>query len=300
MKNVILSAKIRFEALIVRGLFGFFSLLPADTASNLGGGIFRLLGPLLPLTSIAKSNLQHALPTLSAKKHKQIIKGMWDNIGRTIGEFPHLATLEKNTISGPGWEIAGEKYLLEQARKGGKALFISGHIGNWEMLPPAVASYGLAFSSFYRAPNNPLVDRLIKNLRFKTLKADVPLFPKGAVGAKQGLRHLQQNGRLGLLIDQKMNDGIKALFFGQPAMTSSAAAVMALRFHCPIIPGYVQRIGPCRLRIVVEKPLTPDYILEKHFTEETLTQHLNDILEKWIREQPQSWLWVHKRWPITV
>ena len=82
------------------------------------------------------------------------------------------------------------------------------------------------------------------------------MFSKGAHGARGAMAHLQAGGFLGMLVDQKMNDGIAAPLFGHPAMTAPAAAAFALRFRCPVVPAHVQRLGPARFRLVCEAPLT--------------------------------------------
>ena len=138
------------------------------------------------------------------------------------------------------------------ARQGGGAILVSGHIGNWEMLPAAAARCGIMFSALYRASANPLVNDQVIRLRQQALGATVPMFPKGSHGARLALAHLRCGGSLGLLIDQKMNDGIETQFFGRPVMTAPAAAALALRTGCPVILGHVERIGPARLRVVVE------------------------------------------------
>ncbi|NHN88556.1 lysophospholipid acyltransferase family protein [Acetobacter conturbans] len=274
--------------------------LKAEAASNLGGRLCRAVGPLLPVSKIADANLQLAMPELDAPARKGVIKGVWENLGRTVGEFPHISSLQENTAAGPGFEVAGVEHLVAQAKRGGPVLFVSGHIGNWEMLPPGVAKYGVGFASFYRAAGNPLVDRMIRDLRDAAMAVPLPLFAKGAKGAKEALRWVGGGHRLGMLVDQKMNDGIEARFFGHPAMTAPALAAMALRFRCPVIPGHVQRLGPARLRIVVEPPMTLPDSGDRQADIATLTQAINDQLEKWIRACPESWLWLHRRWPKKV
>jgi KDO2-lipid IV(A) lauroyltransferase len=225
---------------------------------------------------------------------------MWENLGRTVGEFPHLANLPKDSASGPGWEMADEHILIEQARRGGPAIFVSGHIGNWEMLPPAVAAYGMPFSSVYRPLANRAVDELVLGLRRRAMGHDVPMFTKGASGARDALAHLRRGGFLGMLVDQKMNDGIEARLFGLPAMTAPAVAALALRFRCSVIPGHVQRIGPARFRLVPEQPLTLPDSGDRQADILQVTQMLNDCLERWIRGRPESWLWLHRRFPRDV
>ena len=156
----------------------------------------------------------------------------------------------------------------------------------------------MPFASFYRAAGNPRVDALIRTLRDSAMGGKmVPLFAKGAKGAREALAYVARGGRLGMLVDQKMNDGLEVTFFGKPAMTAPALAAMALRYRCPVIPGYVVRLGPARLRVVVEAPLTLPDTGNKQEDTRLLTQAINDRLESWIRQKPQSWLWLHRRWP---
>ncbi|CEF42903.1 lipid A biosynthesis lauroyl acyltransferase [Acetobacter senegalensis] len=293
-----ITALMKVEAAVARCLLDAFLKMGPVKASNFAGRVTRFVGPLLPVSKVADRNLQIAMPSLARPQRKRIVKGVWENLGRTVGELPHLSRLQENTPSGPGFEVQGAEYLEEQARRGGSVLFVSGHIGNWEMLPPGVARHGTPFASFYRAAGNPLIDDMIRKLRDAAMApTPMPLFAKGARGAREALVYVAKGGRLGMLVDQKMNDGVEARFFGQPAMTAPALAAMALRYRCPVIPGYVERLGPARLRIVVEPPMTLPDTGDKQRDLETLVQMVNDRLESWIRRKPESWLWLHRRWP---
>ena len=287
----------RLEALTARCALRLLRQIRPDTASNIGGKLCSSIGPLLPVSKVADTNLRLAMPELNRAERKRIVRGVWDNLGRTVGEFPHIASLKEDTPEGPGFEVTGKEHLLAVSRSGGPVLFVSGHIGNWEMLPPGVARYGAGFASFYRAAGNPLVDRMIRDLRDAAMQESLPLFAKGAKGARDALRWVATGHRLGMLVDQKMNDGIEARFFNRPAMTAPALAAMALKFRCPVIPGHVQRLGPARLRIVVEPPMPLPDTGNRQKDVATLTQAINDRLEAWIRARPESWLWLHRRWP---
>jgi KDO2-lipid IV(A) lauroyltransferase len=292
-------ARHRLEAWVVKSVLAALRAVGPVHASNLAGAIFRGLGPLLPVSRIADTNLRLALPEYGPAQRRRIIRGAWDNLGRNFGELPHIAHLQP-TPSGPGWDIIGAETLQAQAAQGGPALFVSGHIGNWEMLPPIVAHFGIAFASVYRPANNPLVDELMAGIRQQALAASgpsIPMFGKGAHGARRTLRHLSQGGYLGLLVDQKMNDGLAVEFFGRPAMTASAPAALALRLGCPVIPGHIERLGPARLRLVCDPPLPLPNTGQRERDIAALTQTINDRMEAWIRERPESWLWMHRRWP---
>ena len=288
------------EVAIVRAALAILEWSGPVLASNMMGALFRTLGPLLPVTRIAEANLGVALPELDPPTRRLVIRRMWENLGRTAGEFPHIAILPKDTTVGPGWEMVNDAVLIEQARRGGPAIFISGHLSNWEMLPPVVAAYDMPFSSMYRPAKNSSVNDIILALRRRAMGKDVPMFAKGAQGARAALAHLRRGGYLGMLVDQKMNDGIEARLFGLPAMTAPALAALALRFRCPVIPGHVQRLGPARFRLVVEDPLVLPDSGDRQTDILLLTQMVNDSLERWIRMRPESWLWLHKRFPRNV
>ncbi|UYH52061.1 lauroyl acyltransferase [Candidatus Kirkpatrickella diaphorinae] len=287
----------RLEYMLARALLYGFSRMAPQKASRLGAAIARMIGKWAPVSRIADINLRLMLPHLSAAERARLVRNSWGHIGATLAEFPHLSHLEKDKASDPGWRIEGEDHLLALRDHDVPIIFFSGHIGNWEMLPPIVASYGLAFAPFYREASNPLINRLIAALRQKAAGQAVPMFPKGARGARAAMAHLKNRGRLGVLGDQKMNDGIVATLFGEEAMTASATASFALKYQCIIVPGVMRRVGPARLHLRVEKPFTPVATGDRQKDVEMLTQQLNDQLEAWIRETPDQWLLLHRRWP---
>ena len=285
------------EVALLRAGLGVLRALGPVGASNLGGAVARAVGPLLPVSRVADANLRAAMPGLDAAGRRRVVRGVWDNLGRTVGELPHVGALREKVGPGPGWEVEGAAVLEAARAAGGPVIFVSGHIGNWEVMPPAVARHGLAFASLYRAAANPAVDAAVVALRRRALGGEVPMFPKGAAGARAALAHLRGGGHLGMLLDQKMNDGIAARFFGREAMTAPALAALALRYRCRVIPGHVQRLGPARFRLVVEAPIPLPDSGDRQADILALTQAVNDTLERWIAARPESWLWLHRRWP---
>ena len=274
----------------------FLRRLGPEHASDLGGWIARSAGPGLSISTVANANLQHALPHLDAGERDGIIRSVWDNLGRTAAELPHLATLLR-TPSGAGWELEGEQHLEAARAAGRQLLFFSGHFGNWEMVLPIAARLGLPVSGFYRAASNVRVDSVIQRMRGDALGPDVAMFAKGSAGARAALVHLRGGGSLGMLTDQKMNDGIDVPLFGRAAMTAPALAQFALRFNAPVMPVHVVRLGPARLRLVCEAPLLAVRTGNREADVYALTLAMNQTLERWIRAEPASWLWLHRRWP---
>ena len=146
----------------------------------------------------------------------------------------------------------------------------------------------------YRRANNPFFDRLLQKGR-NTLDSD--FYPKGAQGAKAILRAIKRGDNLALLVDQKMNDGIVAPFFGNDAMSAPALAQLALKFRCPVIPVRVERLQGPNFCITCYPPLEIIPSGDKQADILEITTRVNGILEGWIREQPSQWLWLHNRWP---
>jgi Kdo2-lipid IVA lauroyltransferase/acyltransferase len=280
------------EALLVRLGLGLLRLLPPETASDLGGAVARAIGPLLPVSRVADANLRRALPDMTDQERKAVIRDVWENLGRTVGEMPHVGSLHP-TPRGPGWELEGAENLTGLD---GAALVFSAHIGNWEVMQRASAVHGVGFASFYRAADNPAVDAIIVGMRMRATGGQ-PQFAKGAAGARAALGHLRAGGRMALLADQKMNDGIAAPFFGRTAMTAPAPAALALRFHCPLIPAHCVRIAPARFRVRVEPPLPHPATGDRARDVAELTAAMNAVIERWVRETPGQWLWLHRRWP---
>ncbi|MGH7102628.1 MAG: lysophospholipid acyltransferase family protein [Acetobacteraceae bacterium] len=285
----------RVESALARGVMALLGALPAAASARLAGSIARAVGPMLPVSEVARINLRLALPERDEAEHRRIVRRAWWNLGCTVGEMPHLAEFSMDGVA-PGYEVDGAEILSALAVKGGPAIFFSGHIGNWELMIPSAAQHGLRpLALFYRAAQNPAVDELISNFRRRAAGGDLTLLPKGTSGARGALAHLAAGGVIGMLADQKMNDGIEATLFGHPAMTAPALAALVLRFRCPLIPTRVERLGPARLRLVLEPPLALPASGDRAHDIAALTQAVNACLERWIRARPEEWLWLHRR-----
>ncbi|MCX7380340.1 MAG: lauroyl acyltransferase [Alphaproteobacteria bacterium] len=288
--------RFRLEAWLITAVLWLLGRLRPEAASNLGGAVARMIGPRLRVSRVADANLRLAMPACDAPTRARIIRGVWDNLGRTACEFPHVPAL-RETASGPGYELEGAAHFDAVLAAGGPAICISAHLANWEVMPAAAKRRGADMASFYRAASNPLTDAIIIERR---ARAGVTLIAKGAAGARAGVAHLRAGGILGFLIDQKMNDGIEARLFGHPAMTASAAAALALRFAAPVIPARVIRLGPARFRVVAEAPLALPATGDRHGDIAALTQAMNDCIERWVGDTPEQWLWLHRRWPREI
>ncbi|HQT40339.1 MAG TPA: lauroyl acyltransferase [Acidocella sp.] len=282
----------RLQGMAARLLMLFFRILPLDAASWTGGWLARTLGPLSSAHKTATKNLALAMPELSASARAKIISGMWDNIGRTTAEYPHLSKL----IDDPQRvEVIDPGNLAVQIRDDGiGALMIGMHYGNWELATVPGHRTGFTQYHFYRAPNNPYVDALLNELR-KPLQQE-GFLPKGSDGARQAVVLLKKHAHIGMLVDQKQDEGIPALFFGREAMTTTAPAALARRLDVPVVAARVVRQHGAYFKIFVHEfqiAKTEDRLADVIVS----TKQFNTLLEGWVREHPEQWFWVHKRWP---
>ena len=283
----------RLEAIGVRALFALFGALPVDAASAVGGWLARTIGPRLGASKRAVLNLRRAMPELDETRIAEIVFGMWENLGRVVGEYPHL---DKFRVYEKGGRVeALNTESVDPLLAAGKRLiFISAHFGNWEMAGLAVTQKGLDVTQIYRPANNPLVDALIQESR--AIVGSEPV-PKGSVAARRSIEALRQGRHLALLVDQKMNDGIPVPFFGRDAMTAPAVAQLAIRFDAAIIPARVERTRGANFRLTVFPPIEMPQTGDRHADARETMRRVNAVLESWIRERPEQWFWLHRRWP---
>ena len=280
------------EALGVAAALGLFRLLPLDLASATGGWLCRRFGPLAPVSRYAERNLRRAFPEKTDAEISGVLVAMWENLGRVFGEYPHLARFRLYEPEGRV-EVLGAEHVDRLRDDGKTGIFFSAHIGNWELASLGATQRGLPLTRIYRAPNNPLVDRLIRAAR-RSVAGE--LLPKGAEGARRAVAVMRAGGHLGMLVDQKMNDGIAVPFFGRLAMTAPALAQLALKFDCPVVPAKVERLGGTRFRLTIYPPLKIEKSGERECDVLALMTRVNAIIEGWIRERPEQWLWLHRRW----
>jgi KDO2-lipid IV(A) lauroyltransferase len=259
-------------------LFAVFRLLPIEWASALGGAVARQIGPFLGISKRARINLRRAFPELPEVEIKRIVAGMWNNLGRVAAEYPHLPEIRIFAPDGRV-ETHGFEHMDNAVAAGRRMILFSGHL--------------ITVTQIYRAPNNPLVDRLIARCRGDRGQ----YIPKGAPAARRAFSALYRGEHLTMLADQKLNEGIPVPFFGRPAMTATALALLALRFECDVLPARVERLHEARFRLTVFPPLPLPRTGNRRANVAALTATVTAVLESWIRDRPEEWLWVHRRWP---
>ena len=273
-------------------LFRALRLLDRRRTANLAAFATRNVGRLLKEHRIGRANLAAAFPEKSPAEIEEILLGAWDNLGRVAAEYPHLRHIR---VFGPGnrVETRGLEHLDQALAAGRQVILFGGHLGNWEIAALAAGQRGLDIAQIYRAANNPLIDRRIARLR----GGNGELIPKGAIASRRAVAALRRGGHVSLLADQKLNEGIAVPFFGRPAMTAPALALLALHFDCTVLPARVERLQGARFRLTIYPPLDLPRTGDRDAAVLAIMAAVNATLEGWIRERPEQWFWVHSRWP---
>jgi KDO2-lipid IV(A) lauroyltransferase len=282
------------EGACVSALFALFRLAPLPLASFMGGAVAGLVGPLLPIHARARNNLLRAMPDLPRGETKRVLDEMWRNLGRVVGEYPHL---KKFRAFPPGGriEVVGEEHLEALKKLPHGALLFTGHLANWEISGLPLIQFGIPIAFVYRAANNPYVDRLIRRARGAGITDNA--IAKGASGARAMVRQVKDGGYTAMLVDQKMNDGIAVPFFGRDAMTAPALAQLAFKYALPVWPVRTERLAGCRFRVTIYPPLELSRSDDPARDVAEAMGQVNVMLESWIRQRPGQWLWLHNRWP---
>lgn len=270
-------------------VWGMFAALPVAAASGFGGWVGRTLGPRLKPSAIARANLRSVFPELTPPEIERIVVEVWDNLGRNVAEYPHLKRIAETRT-----EIVGGEHIVALGTDDKPGILIGAHFGGWELSGLLAERLGVPVHAVYRAPNNPLIDRMIRRARGHSA---AHFIPKGAQGARTLVAVMRAGGHLGMLVDQKMNDGISVPFMGREAMTAPAVATLALKFRCPVVPGRIERLPHARFRVVVDPPLPLPESGDTQRDVRELMGRINAVIETWVRAQPGQWLWLHRRWP---
>lgn len=274
-------------------------LMPADKALNLADRAARIVGPWFGRHRVATGNLRRAYPEKSDAEITAIASDMWGNMARLAAEYVFLDALFDFDINArtPGRiEVDGIERFERIAREDRPHIMFTGHIGNFELLPIAGATYGMKVSALFRPPNNPYIADYINSTRRSTMGE--------LVASRRGVsfelaRILDKNGTIGVLVDQKFINGVPTRFFGRDCETSPLLGKLARQFDCDVYPTRCRRLPGNRFRLEIEEKLVLPRDSSGKVDVQQTTQMLNDVVERWVREDPGQWMWFHKRWQLS-
>jgi KDO2-lipid IV(A) lauroyltransferase len=276
---------------VVAAFWGGCAALPAAWAARFGAWLGRLAGPRLRYYARVRQNLAMALPTAGEAEIKQLADAASASLGATLAEYAHLGTLADRA------ELVIDPQMQAYARRGRPAIFVTAHIGNWEIQTAAAAALGMPLAVVYRQKDNPLLEWLIQRCRRPLGCHYVPSHQ----GARPLLSELRAGRSIALLVDLRVETGDLLPFFGRPAHTTLGPARLAQHVRCPLVPAHAERLGPADHRVVVGAPIWPDpTIPDRDAQARALMDRVNRAIEGWITARPQDWVSIHYRWPEAV
>jgi len=239
-------------------------------------------------------NLQMAMPDLNQRERDAILRGAFSNLGRLLVEFSHFPSLNTKNISDLV-SFEGFAHYEEAVKRGKGVIFITAHFGAWELSCFAHSLYAGPMKFVVREIDNSRVEKLIES--YRGLSGNQPIEKRHA--SRDILKALRNNETVGILVDQNTtrDEGVFADFFGIPAATTPAVATLALRTGAAVIPGFLiwdSKSRRHRLRFEAPVGLTVTGDPARDIVENT--RAFNHILENIVRQYPEQWLWIHRRW----
>jgi Kdo2-lipid IVA lauroyltransferase/acyltransferase len=270
---------------------------PIKTANALGR-ITRRIGPLTREQRIGRDNLVAAFPEKSPEEIETVLAGVWDNLGRLGAEFAHLdhvwnydrAFPEKSRV-----EIQERTHeLFAKLRLDGKpALIFAGHLGNWELPAVAAVAHGLDAAILFRRPNSASANRIIEELRAVKMGT---LIPAGRDAPLKMAEALRKGQHVAMLVDQYFTGGVDVTFFGRKTKANPTLARLLRQIECPIHGVRIIRLPGHRFRAELTEEIEPVRDASGQIDVQQTMQVITSVVEGWIREYPDQWLWLHRRW----
>jgi Kdo2-lipid IVA lauroyltransferase/acyltransferase len=279
------------------GLIKLLRLTNPDWLSDAAAWTMRHAGPLLRENRTARNQLTAAFPEKSAQEIETILRGSWDNLGRMSAEFVHLDRLwDFQGPENPGrFEIAPADLdrFHRLATSDRPALVFAAHLGNWELPAISAAANGVKSALLYRGPNIAAVDRWITDTRTALMGT---LIPTGLGAPLQLAEAIEHGAHVGMLVDQYYVRGVPVTFFGRPTRANPLLARLASHFDCPIHGVRLIRIPGHRFRGDMTEAISPVRDPDGKVDITGTMQNVMNVIEGWIRQNPEQWLWQHRRW----
>jgi len=280
----------------VAGLLKAMRLTSRVWTSDLLGGLMRRLGPWLREHKLGRANLRAAFPEKSDAEIEAILLGVWDNLGRVVAEYAHLDRIcsgdpmHRDFID---YDAATIERFIRLREDGTPALVFACHLANWEL--PAILAHldGLDTTVLYRRPNLGAVADAVIAIRQGHMGT---MEPTGLHAPVKLARALQEGKHVAMLVDQHYVKGVEVMFFGRPVMANPLIAMLARQVECPIHGTRVIRLANGRFRAEISEEIVPARDAEGLVDVQGTMQAITSVIERWVREHPEQWLWLHRRW----
>jgi len=290
------------DALVGKLAIGALSglrLINPDKMADFTGALMRAIGPFLPENRIGRENLIAAFPEKSEMEIDAILRACWDNLGRIGVEFAHLDRLwnfdpeqppERSRIELAQPDIERFHKLLDDGKP---ALIFAAHLANWELPAVCATTYKLDSAVLYRRPNIAGIDRWLAETRTASMGELIATDLYAPVKISNAL---ERGAHVGMLVDQYYVRGVPVTFFGRRTMANPLLARLARHFDCPIHGTRMVRLANHRFRAELSSEINPARDGEGKIDIAGTMQIVTSVIEGWIREYPEQWLWMHRRW----
>jgi KDO2-lipid IV(A) lauroyltransferase len=272
--------------------------LPRQGSANAVAAAARVIGPLTKEHRIGRGNLKAAFPEKSDAEIEAILTGVWDNLGRVAGEFAHIDRI-RTTFSpdaGPGDVDFSDdtERLFRQLQDDGKpALIFASHLANWELPAQIAQTFGLDTAVLYRRPNLGAVADAVTRIRSGSMGT---LVATGLDAPVRLAEALEAGRHVAMLVDQYYVRGVDVTFFGQRTRANPLIARLARQVDCPIHGTRIVRLPGGRFRAELTEAIPPVRDADGQIDVAGTMQTITTVIENWIHEHPEQWLWVHRRW----
>jgi KDO2-lipid IV(A) lauroyltransferase len=268
--------------------------LPRRLVLAMGRGLGRLWGALDGRhRRIAAENLRHAFPEWDKRRVERTARGVYAHFGAVLLDILWAERRRPAELLALA-DANGVEHLKGALASGRGVVCPTGHFGNWEFQGVVSSLLVGNFAVIARPLDNPLLDRRL--VGFRTSGGNRVIYKQKALG--QVMKTIREGGLVAILIDQNVQerDGVFVPFFGRPACTTTVAAAIALKTGCAIVPVRCP-LGPDgRYRMIYGPPVEWKGTGRRDEDVVALTQHLTSIMEAWVRQEPEQWLWIHRRW----
>jgi KDO2-lipid IV(A) lauroyltransferase len=288
-----------FLGALTVALLRILRLVPRRPMSDFVAAVMRLVGPRLKEHRIGRANLVAAFPERSADEVERILQGIWDNLGRVAAEFPHIDRLQmffppQNEVGDIHYTLETDERFQRLRRDGKPALIFAAHLGNWELPAFVAQKFDLDATVLYRPLNIGSASDAMIRMRAGSMGN---LVPTGLDAPPKLMRILGEGGHVAMLVDQYFVNGVDVTFFGRSCKTNPFIARLARHIDCPIHGTRVVRLPDGhRFRVDLSEAIAVPRDPEGKIDVQGTMQAITNVIEGWVREHPEQWLWLHRRW----
>ena len=276
------------EFILIKVLFIFFKIIGYKYSSNLGFLIGKIIGPIFRSKELIIKNLEKA-NIQKQNNLKEIASNVLGNYGRIFAEYIHLKNFRNDRLK-KYISIEGLEHLENLKKSKKRAVFISGHFNNFELMAMQIEKAGIELATIYRPLNNFLLNKTMEQIRTENICKNQ--IKKGRAGSREIIKNLIKGKSIAIMIDQRVREGKKIKFFNNQATTTTIPAQLIKKYNCELVPVYIERRKNNYFRMFVSKPIK----IDKNKSILEITKFLNNLLERMILRNIDQWIWTHNRW----